>query len=68
MQFDWGGRLLKNNEGFAYYKVNLKKFKYFLLSIIVKISQTVRLTNQAETKVGYNEQLILYGKVNSKGT
>jgi len=67
VQFDWGGRLLKNNEGFAS-KVNLEKFKYFFLSTIVKISQTVRLTYQAETKVGYNDQLTLNGKVNSKGT
>jgi len=33
------------------------------VSIIVKICLTVRLTNQAETKVGYNDPIIFCGKI-----
>jgi len=35
---------------------------YQLLSVIVYICLTVRLTNQAGTKVGYNDPVILNGK------
>ena len=33
------------------------------MSVIVKICLTVRLTNRAETKVGYNDPIIFCGKI-----
>jgi hypothetical protein len=38
-----------------------------LLSVIVYTCLTVRLTSLAETKVGYSDPVILYGKVIANG-
>jgi len=48
--------------------VSVLEYIYSSGRIIVNASQTVRLTNQAETQVGYSDQLVLNGKANSKGT
>ena len=37
------------------------------MSVIVKVCLTARLTNQAETKVGYSDPIILNGKVIDNG-
>lgn len=66
MRFDWGGRLLKNTEGLQ--RLSQISPDTYLKSTITNGSLTVRLTRQAGTKVGYNEQLILCGNVSSKGT
>lgn len=66
MQFDWVGRLLKNTEGSQ--RLSQISSDTYLKSVITNGSLTVRPTSQAGTKVGYNEQLTLCGKVSSKGT
>jgi len=37
------------------------------MSAIINVCLTVRLANRAETKVGYSDPAILYGKVAANG-